>query len=302
MVQRIALASLLLYACLAFGAMAQAQTEPQLAPTLTLRLASRVLQQGDVVIARAVIEDAPALPATLAGEFAGEPMPLVTDAKGEPGSYIGLMGIEPLLATGNYTVVVTATLENGLILTATAPLALRSGGYITERVKLPTKLTYTIEPMASAAEERQLREVYRQFTPEQTWSGVFRLPIRGRVVSGYGTHRIYNGVDLGTFHSGYDISARAGLTVSAAAPGRVVFVEKLIVRGNMVVVDHGRGVFTGYAHMRAVSVEVGQRVETGDKIGEVGTTGRSQGNHLHFELAVGGHPVEPEYWTRIALP
>ena len=297
MVQRIVLAGVLVF--LTFGATAQAQTQ---AATLTLRLASRVLQQGDVLIVRAVVADAPTLPATLQGEFAGEPMPLVPDANGVAGSFIGLMGIEAMFPTGDYTVVVTATVAPGQNLTATALLTLKSGGYVTERVKLPAELAYTLDPAGSAAEEKELRAVYRQFTPQQTWSGPFRLPVRGRIASTYGTHRIYNGLDLGTFHSGYDISARAGLTITAAAPGRVVLVKKLLARGNMVVIDHGRGVFTGYGHMRKVSVEVGQVVDVGDKIGEVGTTGRSQGNHVHFELAVGGHPVEPEYWTRIALP
>ena len=302
MVQRIVLICGLVYGLLGLGGVARAQDELPDVPTLTVRLASRVLQQGDVLIVRAVLDNAPALPEMLEGEFAGEPITMVVDAQGGAGSYIGLTGIEAMFPTGNYTIVVTATVAPGLVLTATAPLSLRSGGYITERVKLPAELAYTLDPVASAAEERDVRAAYRQFTPEQKWAGVFRLPVRGRVVSGYGTHRIYNGIDLGTYHSGYDISARAGLTITAAAPGVVVFAKQVLARGNFVIVDHGRGVFTGYGHMSKITVEVGQVVDAGDKLGEVGTTGRSQGNHVHFELAVGGHPVEPEYWTRIALP
>jgi murein DD-endopeptidase MepM/ murein hydrolase activator NlpD len=61
-------------------------------------------------------------------------------------------------------------------------------------------------------------------------------------------------------------------------------------------------VFTSYYHLSKAGVSEGQMVDVGDQIGKVGTTGRSQGNHLHFELAVGGSPVDPGYWLETALP
>jgi murein DD-endopeptidase MepM/ murein hydrolase activator NlpD len=82
----------------------------------------------------------------------------------------------------------------------------------------------------------------------------------------------------------------------------VLAVEKWEVRGNAIVIDHGRGVFTGYFHLSKTNVKPGQLVNAGDVIGAVGTTGRSQGNHLHFDLAVGGTTVNPSPWFETALP
>jgi murein DD-endopeptidase MepM/ murein hydrolase activator NlpD len=77
----------------------------------------------------------------------------------------------------------------------------------------------------------------------------------------------------------------------------VVLADQLFVRGNAVVIDHGRGVLTGYWHMQAIKVKVGERVETGQMLGEVGTTGLSTGPHLHWEMRVNGVAVDPMQWV-----
>ena len=82
----------------------------------------------------------------------------------------------------------------------------------------------------------------------------------------------------------------------AAANGTVVFAGELAVRGNAVIISHGWGVYTGYAHLSEIDVAVGDYVEAGRKIGMVGATGRVSGPHLHFEVYVGGVPVDPSDW------
>jgi murein DD-endopeptidase MepM/ murein hydrolase activator NlpD len=153
-----------------------------------------------------------------------------------------------------------------------------------------------------AQEETEIRRIYGSFSPIHWWDGPFRAPVKGKLLSVYGNRRVYNGVNLGTYHSGYDFSANGGTPVKAAAPGRVIVVRPFAIRGLTVVIDHGRGVFTSYYHLSKAGVSEGQMVDVGDEIGRVGTTGRSQGNHLHFELAVGGSPVDPGYWLQTALP
>jgi murein DD-endopeptidase MepM/ murein hydrolase activator NlpD len=278
---------------------ARAQTGPQ----LTLSVPKSALQ-GDVVIARATLKAPRGTPAlrTVEGAIGSRPVGFVLDRAGRGPGFIALSGVDPLTAPGAYPLIVTATLANGDVLTAASRISVVNAGFITESVKISTTLLNTIDPAISANEESRVRAVYAGFTQKQAWRGVFRQPLQGKVLSKYGNRRIYNGTDLGTYHAGIDFYGLKGRPVIAAAAGEVVFVDALTVRGNFIVVDHGRGVYTAYAHLSKTLVEPGQTVKAGQKIGEVGTTGRSQGNHLHFEVAVGGVSVEPAFWLENALP
>ncbi len=82
----------------------------------------------------------------------------------------------------------------------------------------------------------------------------------------------------------------------------VVFAGPLTVRGNATYIDHGWGVYTGYLHQSQLLVQAGDRVETGQLIGMVGNTGRVTGPHLHWEVWVGGVPVQPLEWTSQSYP
>ncbi|PYV45034.1 MAG: hypothetical protein DMG06_03985 [Acidobacteria bacterium] len=95
------------------------------------------------------------------------------------------------------------------------------------------------------------------------------------------------------FHSGVDISASKGNPVLASADGTVVSAEPFSTYGNIVVIDHGFGISTRYAHLSAFNVRLGQRLRRGQVIGYVGSTGRSTGPHLHYEVRVHGNPVNP---------
>lgn len=94
-------------------------------------------------------------------------------------------------------------------------------------------------------------------------------------------------------HKGLDISAPRGTTIVAADEGTVILASWVSGYGNTVVVDHDNGLVTWYAHMSAISVGEGDAVKRGSKIGEVGSTGDSTGNHLHFEVHTGNGPTNP---------
>lgn len=96
-----------------------------------------------------------------------------------------------------------------------------------------------------------------------------------------------------TFHEGIDISAPYGNEIKAAASGKVVFSGRKNGYGYMVVIDHGYGISTAYGHASRLLVKEGQRVNKGDAIARVGSTGRSTGPHLHFEVRQNNTPVDP---------
>lgn len=94
-------------------------------------------------------------------------------------------------------------------------------------------------------------------------------------------------------HYGIDLRAAHGAPVMASAPGRVVFAGKQRGFGNIVIVDHGRGTETYYAHLSSFAVGNGARVGRGEVIGFVGQTGNASAPHLHFEVRMGGRPRDP---------
>jgi murein DD-endopeptidase MepM/ murein hydrolase activator NlpD len=117
-------------------------------------------------------------------------------------------------------------------------------------------------------------------------------PVHGWVTSGFG-FRINPFTGLTQMHEGLDISNRVGTPVVATADGIVSDTGKDYFLGNVVVISHGFGMTTRYAHLNKILIRAGQKVKRGDKIAEVGTTGRSTGPHLHYEVRVNGVPVNP---------
>jgi murein DD-endopeptidase MepM/ murein hydrolase activator NlpD len=94
-------------------------------------------------------------------------------------------------------------------------------------------------------------------------------------------------------HTGLDMAGPHGEPIYAAAQGRVVRAERFAGYGNCIDIDHGHGIITRYAHLSSIDVEVGDRVSMGQKIGGMGSTGRSTGTHLHYEVRIDGRPVNP---------
>jgi murein DD-endopeptidase MepM/ murein hydrolase activator NlpD len=126
-------------------------------------------------------------------------------------------------------------------------------------------------------------------------------PIEGRVMSGF-AQRADPFSGEGEFHKGVDISAPTGTPVHVTADGIVVYAEVMSGYGKLIVVDHGAGMQTAYAHLSKYFVHTGQTVRRGEPIGAVGTTGWVTGPHLHYEVRMGGAPVNPTRYLRAALP
>jgi murein DD-endopeptidase MepM/ murein hydrolase activator NlpD len=122
-------------------------------------------------------------------------------------------------------------------------------------------------------------------------------PVQGRRSSGFGS-RIHPITGARAQHTGVDVAAPAGTPIRAAAAGVVSFAGSRGGYGNLVIVDHPRGLQTYYAHQRDLHISAGQDVAQGTLLGTVGSTGRSTGPHLHFEVRRDGVAVDPAPYLR----
>lgn len=123
----------------------------------------------------------------------------------------------------------------------------------------------------------------------------FNAPFATPVSVRYGmrTHPLLGYLKL---HTGWDYAGAIGTPVRAAAGGQVVAAGHEGAYGKLVVIDHGRGLQTAYAHLSQIDVAEGACVESGMRIGAVGVTGLSAGPHLHFEVRKDGEPIDPAHW------
>jgi len=117
-------------------------------------------------------------------------------------------------------------------------------------------------------------------------------PVSGIITSSFG-YRKSPFTGRRTFHSGLDISNRRGTKIVSTAVGKVVFAGRKTGYGNVVIIDHGYGKATKYAHLRDILVHKNQQIKRGEVIATLGNTGRSTGPHLHYEVLVNGTPVNP---------
>jgi murein DD-endopeptidase MepM/ murein hydrolase activator NlpD len=156
----------------------------------------------------------------------------------------------------------------------------------------------TIDAETIRQERQRLAVIWGHVTPTPMWSADFEEPLMDYLgySSLYGARRSYNNGPYDRYHEGLDYSAYGGTVVYAPAAGRVVLAEDLAARGGAVIIDHGLGVFSGYYHLSEVVAATQEQVVAGEAIGRVGSTGLSTGNHLHWDLLVGGIWVDPAAW------
>lgn len=160
--------------------------------------------------------------------------------------------------------------------------------------------------------EEEKRRVAAKTADRALWEGPFEQPRNTKVFANFAETRryLYQGREVDTqVHFGYDLASTRQAPVPAANKGVVVFAGPLTIYGNTVIVDHGLGLQTLYAHLSSISVNVGAQVEKRQELGRTGTTGLVLGDHLHYEVLVHGFPVTPvEWWDakwirdRISLP
>ena len=212
-----------------------------------------------------------------------------------PGVWRALLGVDLELKPQDYPLTLTAKAESAGEISCSVAINVAQGKFATENLKVaPNFVEPNPEQLARAEAERQhLRAIFATVTNERLWEGPFHYPLAG-ITAGrnFGKRRVLNGKP-GSPHGGVDFPAPAGTPVLAAQRGRVVLAEPLYFSGNTVILDHGLGLYTFYAHFESISVQPGDIVDTGAVLGKVGATGRVTGPHLHWAATVNRSRTNP---------
>ncbi len=237
----------------------------------------------------------------LRGWFLGQDLRFHSEA----GRYWALVGVGALTPPGAYPVVLKATeASTGDRLSVQQTFTVTEGSFGTYNVVVPEGRTSLLDPSLAEAERKKVNAVFAGISDTRLWTGPFGLPLAGdlRTTAPFGQRRSYNGGPVSSYHAGHDFGADKGTPVLAPMTATIALAEPLQVRGKVVILDHGLGVFTGFWHLSQIEVTAGQVVSKGQVVGLVGNSGLSTGPHLHWEMRVLGVPVDPFQWTRRAFP
>ncbi|MBK8795493.1 MAG: peptidoglycan DD-metalloendopeptidase family protein [Anaerolineales bacterium] len=241
-------------------------------------------------------------PLDLIGRWLGQPL-VFTPLDDAGLRQAALIPVDALLEPGEYALELGYTTARGVDLLRTWPVTVESGPYEYQDIVISQDKADVLTPDVVVAERERVIGIWSQISPDLWWRDAFQRPISADypTTSPFGTRRTYSVADIGNFHAGQDFGAPEGTLILAPAPGVVVLAEPLAVRGNAVMLDHGRGVFSGYWHMSEIKATPGMQVAAGDVLGLVGTTGLSTGAHLHWELRINGVAVDPMQFTEEPL-
>jgi murein DD-endopeptidase MepM/ murein hydrolase activator NlpD len=219
--------------------------------------------------------------ATVSGRFLDRDLVFLSaPGDGEQMAFTGVdLGVEP----GVHRLEVALHASDGAISTRTLELQIDAKEYPLERLEVEPKYVEPPPEVSAriARETAALKALWRAASPEILFDGSVQRPIEGIKGRNFGRRRVFNGKPQGT-------------PVQAAAGGVVALADDHYFSGRIVVLDHGGGVYTAYAHLSHIGVAAGESVQAGETIGQVGATGRVTGPHLHWGARVGGARVNPD--------
>ncbi|PLY02592.1 MAG: hypothetical protein C0623_03815 [Desulfuromonas sp.] len=222
--------------------------------------------------------------------FNGESFFLDRDSEGP----FALIGIDVLQKPGTYQVEMTGVDKSGVNHFDSIQIIVKDANRKTDYLTLPQEMVTPKKPeilKRIGSESHRLKSIFAQDSGPYI-GGLFGLPVADPVSSFFGTKRVLNGEPKSP-HSGTDFRSPLGRLVRAPAAGRVVFVDDLYYTGRTVILDHGSAIYSLYAHLLKPLCKVGERLDSGQPLGKVGSTGRSTGAHLHWTVKIRGAKVDP---------
>jgi murein DD-endopeptidase MepM/ murein hydrolase activator NlpD len=205
-----------------------------------------------------------------------------------------IVGADLDLKPGKHEATVRFTSRGGATEERTLPILVNDVRYPTTKLTVaPEYVDLSAKDQARADEEaKEIEAIYSRLTPEMLWTKPFTVPIPGRKGTAFGHRRIFNGQPRAP-HAGADLKAGTGTPVRSTNRGRVVLAKNLFFTGNTVIVDHGLGIYSLYAHLSRIDAKESEVVENGEVVGLAGATGRATGPHLHWGVRVQGARVDP---------
>ncbi len=264
-------------------------------PTLTLQ--SRAVQRGEVLL---VIVEGNHPKTAPSGHFRGHPLDFFPAQS--TGTWLALIPLDLDALTGLAKIEATLRDVKGHAALKTIEVTVAAGNFPVENLSVDQK--YVTPPKSDTErienESAQLKHLWSRFEPTRLFMGRFDAPIPGAATARFGERRVFNGQPRAP-HSGMDLKAKMGVWVRAPAAGRVIFAGPLYFSGNTIIVEHGLGIKTLYAHLSTMSVKTDDPVKKGQVIGQVGATGRVTGPHLHWALKIRGARIDPYSLTSLDL-
>ncbi len=264
---------------------------PEATPTLAAGQSPTPLVAPELVLSTVEVYQAGAVLVSVTGDVTGGTATFLGRsfklAKGSQ-SMFAFVAVDTEDPTGPQPLKVEITLPNGSKGTLQDTITVLKTQWTVDALEFDPQTSELLDPKIVNDELALLKSIYSGVTPEKLWSGPWLMPVNGVLTARYGEQRSINGSAPSGHHGGTDLGALEGTPVMATNAGRVVLAKQLKVRGNMVIIDHGGGLFSGYAHLSHIDVTEGQMVAAGDVIAESGNTGLSTGAHLHWEIASQG--------------
>ena len=210
------------------------------------------------------------------------------------GLWRGLLGIDLTADAGSHPVSLVATTAEGAAVQRSYTLAVEPKEFPTRRLTVaPNFVSPPPEVLDRIQREAErVAAIFRVSSAERLWSGGFLEPVPGDATSSFGRRSVFNGQPRSP-HSGTDFRAGAGTPVRAPSGGRVVLTGDQYFSGQVVILDHGWGLYSYFAHLSSIDVTEGDVVAPGAVVGTVGATGRVTGPHLHWTVRLNEARVDP---------
>jgi murein DD-endopeptidase MepM/ murein hydrolase activator NlpD len=205
-----------------------------------------------------------------------------------------VLGIDLDARPGERRTEMLVTMDDGRVDKREVIIKIVEKKYPTTELKVDEKYVELSKAnLARANRESQETEgIYKIVSADALWEGPFIIPIAGRTGTNFGHRRVFNGEPRAP-HAGADLRATTGTPIHATNRGRVVLAKSLFFTGNTVILDHGLGIYSLYAHLSRIDVKRGVIVDNDQVIGLAGATGRVTGPHLHWGMRVQGARVDP---------
>ena len=258
-----------------------------------VRLSATTVANGQVTVLEINLHELDSAAGDLKARLGQNAIALFQHPVKPVGIYCGLIAI-PLDATPEKAFVELQWTDLRGRRTTKVPLQIIDGNYKSEALSVdPGHVTPSKKDLQRVArEKKEIQRIYANSSDTRLWLGSFEKPLGGDTTSTFGTRRLFNGQHR-SHHNGTDFRADAGTPVKASNSGIVRLAKNLFYSGDIVIVDHGMGIFTNYAHLSKIQVIEGQHIARGDPIGLTGSSGRASGPHLHWGVKVNGVYVDP---------